>query len=124
VIGGNVVTTPSDGTIWLEVLAPRHLEGLAELGRDPEVQRFTYVPTPWPEGFERIWLERYEQAHEDGTRAGFAIVDEASGAFLGLAALVRLDREGREAEAGYIVAPAARGRGSRRAPSASSPSGR
>jgi RimJ/RimL family protein N-acetyltransferase len=75
------------------------------------VQRFTYVPSPWPQGFERTWLERYEQAHEDGTRAGFAIVDEASAAFLGLAALVLLDREGRQAEAGYIVAPAARGRG-------------
>lgn len=101
----------SDGTIRLETLAPRHLDGLAELGRDPEVQRFTYVPSPWEEGFERTWLERYEQAHENGTRAGFAVVDEESGAFLGLAALVRLDRDGREAEAGYIVSPRARGRG-------------
>ena len=108
---GTSTTTPSDGTIRLEQLAPRHLEGLAELGRDPEVQRFTYVPVPWPEGFERTWLERYQQVHEDGTRAGFAIVDEASGEFLGMAALVHVDREGREAEAGYIVAPRARGRG-------------
>jgi RimJ/RimL family protein N-acetyltransferase len=101
----------SDGTIRLETLAPQHLEGLAELGRDPEVQRFTYVPSPWEEGFERTWLERYEQAHEEGTRAGFAIVDEESGTFLGLAALVSLDRDGREAEAGYIVSPQARGKG-------------
>jgi RimJ/RimL family protein N-acetyltransferase len=104
-------TSPSDGTIRLEQLAPRHLEGLAELGRDPEVQRFTYVPVPWPDGFERTWLDRYEQVREDGTRAGFAIVDEASGRFLGMAALVYVDREGRQAEAGYIVAPQARGRG-------------
>jgi RimJ/RimL family protein N-acetyltransferase len=104
-------TSPSDGTIRLEPLARRHLEGLAELGRDPEVQRFTYVPSPWEEGFERRWLDRYEEGHDEGTRAGFAIVDEASGAFLGLAALVQLDREAREAEAGYIVAPTARGRG-------------
>jgi RimJ/RimL family protein N-acetyltransferase len=61
------------------------------------------------EGFERRWLERYDQP--DGERAGFAIVDEVSGEFLGMAALVRLDSAGREAEAGYIVAPAARGRG-------------
>lgn len=101
----------SDGTIRLETLSPRHLDGLAELGRDPDVQRFTYVPSPWEEGFERRWLERYERAHEEGTRAGFAIVDEESGAFLGLAALVVLDRDGREAEAGYIVSPQARGRG-------------
>lgn len=101
----------SDGAIRLEPLAASHLEGLAALGHDVDVQRYTYVPSPWVDGFERTWLKRYEQGHEDGTRAGFAIVDEADGAFLGLIAFVRIDREGREAEAGYIVAPQARGRG-------------
>jgi RimJ/RimL family protein N-acetyltransferase len=101
----------SDGAIRLEPLAEEHLPGLAALGRDVDVQRYTYVPSPWVEGFERTWLERYEQGHEDGTRAGFAIVDDADGTFLGLIALVEIDREGREAEAGYIVAPQARGRG-------------
>ena len=98
-----------DGEVRLEPLGSAHLEGLAELGRDPDVQRFTYVPSPWVEGFERRWLERYDQP--DGERAGFAIVDDVSGEFLGMAALVRLDSAAREAEAGYIVAPAARGRG-------------
>lgn len=98
-----------DGEVRLEPLGTAHLEGLAELGRDPDVQRFTYVPSPWVEGFERRWLDRYDQPN--GQRAGFAIVDAASGEFLGMAALVRLDKEAGEAEAGYIVAPAARGRG-------------
>ena len=97
-----------DGEVRLEPLGSAHLEGLAELGQDPDVQRFTYVPSPWVEGFERTWLQRYDQPN--GQRAGFAIVD-ASGEFLGMAALVRLDSDAREAEAGYIVAPAARGRG-------------
>lgn len=101
--------TPSDGTIRLEPLEEAHLDGLAELGRDPEVQRYTYVPSPWVEGFERTWLGRYDQA--DGSRAGFAVVDEAEGSFLGMAALVTLDLDGRQAEAGYIVSPQARGRG-------------
>lgn len=99
----------TDGTVRLEPLAEQHLEGLADLGRDPDVRQFTYVPDPWVEGFERTWLERYDQP--DGRRAGFAIVDEASGEFLGMAALVTLDLEGRQAEAGYIVGPNARGRG-------------
>ena len=98
-----------DGEVRLEPLESAHLEGLEELGRDPDVQRFTYVPTPYQEGFASAWVERYDQA--DGSRAGFAIVDEASGEFIGMAALVKLDEEAREAEAGYIVAPAARGRG-------------
>jgi RimJ/RimL family protein N-acetyltransferase len=99
----------SDGTIRLEPLGAPHLDGLADLGRDPDVQRFTYVPTPWEEGFERTWLDGYEQAPE-GTRAAFAVVEEASGEFVGFAALVRIDQEAREAEAGYIVSPRARGR--------------
>jgi RimJ/RimL family protein N-acetyltransferase len=89
----------SDGTIRLEQLGARHLDGLADLGRDPDVQRFTYVPTPWEEGFERTWLEGYEQAPV-GTRAAFAVVEEASGEFVGFAALVRIDQAAREAEAG------------------------
>jgi RimJ/RimL family protein N-acetyltransferase len=98
-----------DDEVRLEPLGSAHLEGLAELGRDPDVQRFTYVPSPWVEGFERTWLGRYDQPN--GARAGFAIVDATSGEFLGMAALVRLDTAASEAEAGYIVAPAARGRG-------------
>ena len=101
--------TPADGTIRLEPLDETHLDGLAELGRDAEVQRYTYVPSPWVEGFERTWLGRYD--HADGSRAGFAVVDEADGSFLGMAALVTLDLDGRQAEAGYIVSPEARGRG-------------
>ena len=98
-----------DGEVRLEPLGSAHLEGLAELGRDADVQRFTYVPSPWVEGFEHTWLRRYDQPN--GQRAGFAIVDEDNGEFLGMAALVRVDRDAREAEAGYIVAPSARGRG-------------
>jgi RimJ/RimL family protein N-acetyltransferase len=103
------LSAASDGTIRLEALSSRHLAGLAELGRDPDVQRFTYVPVPWPEGYEETWLERYDQA--GGTRSGFAIVDESTGEFLGMAALVHVDQQGRQAEAGYIVSPEARGRG-------------
>lgn len=109
--GASRVTSPADEVIRLEPLGSGHLEGLAELGRDPDVQRFTYVPSPWPEGFERGWLGRYEQGAADGTRAGFAIIDRADSSFLGLAALVQIDRAGSEAEAGYIVSPRARGRG-------------
>lgn len=98
-----------DGVVRLEPLGAAHLGGLADLGPDPDVQRFTHVPSPWEEGFERTWVQRYNQ--DNGKRPAFAIVDDSSGAFLGMAALVRLDRAAREGEIGYIVAPAARGRG-------------
>ena len=68
------------------------------------------VPVPVPAGFEREWLERYREGRADGSREGFAIV-AGDGAFLGLALAFAIDREGRELELGYVVAPAARGRG-------------
>jgi RimJ/RimL family protein N-acetyltransferase len=63
-----------------------------------------------PPGFARSWLERYEEARADGTREAFAIRDDRDG-FLGLALVPTIDREARTAELGYVVAPAARGRG-------------
>jgi RimJ/RimL family protein N-acetyltransferase len=83
---------------------------VAEMLEDPAVQQYTMVPVPVPPGYEREWLERYEDGRKEGTREGFAIVDD-DGAFLGLALAFAIDREGRELELGYTVTPAARGRG-------------
>ena len=74
------------------------------------MHEYTLVPVPVPPGFERTWLERYERGRQDGTREAFAVVD-AEGSFLGLALAFHIDREGRELELGYVVAPSARGRG-------------
>jgi len=84
--------------------------GLEAVLDDPDVQRFTRVPVPAPPGFAEAWVERYEQGRRDGSRDAFAVVDDA-GAFLGAAFAVDVDREGRTVELGYLVAPAARGRG-------------
>jgi RimJ/RimL family protein N-acetyltransferase len=75
--------------------------------RDPDVLRFTRVPDPPPAGFARDWLDRYRRG--DGC-AGFAAEDD-DGRFLGLGVAPSIDAEAREIELGYIVAPAARGRG-------------
>jgi len=78
--------------------------------KDVDVQRYTMVPVPVPEGFEREWLTRYEEGRAEGTREGFAIVDD-DGSFLGLALAFAIDHEGRELELGYTLTPSARGRG-------------
>ena len=72
--------------------------------------RFTRVPEPAPPGFAGEWIARYRKGREEGTAAGFAAIGE-DGEFLGMALVVSIDAEAREAELGYIVAPAARGRG-------------
>jgi RimJ/RimL family protein N-acetyltransferase len=90
----------------LQPLDDRHLPGMEEIVADPEALRFTRIPEPAPAGFAATWLERYRGEE----RVGFAIEDD-TGAFLGLALAPDIDREGREVELGYIVHPAARGRG-------------
>lgn len=95
--------------VRLELLGDLHLQLLAELLRDPAVQRFTRIPVPVPDGFERTWLDRYEEGRRTGTREVFAIVDGDEA--LGVAAAVQIDAEARTAELGYVVAPRARGRG-------------
>ena len=100
-----------DGAITLVPLAAEHLDGLEAVGNDPLVQRFTRIPEPF--GMEEAirWLGLYEEGWEDGSRAGFAIVDSETEAFLGMIAFVVLRPESLEGEVGYIVAPEARGRG-------------
>jgi RimJ/RimL family protein N-acetyltransferase len=94
--------------IRLEPFDRSHLAFLAELLDDPDVVRFTRVPADTPPGFSETWFGAYEQGRRDGTREAFAIVD---GGFLGVAVAPRIDRASRTAELGYLVAPAARGRG-------------
>lgn len=100
-----------DGVVRLVPLRPPHLAGMRALGDDPDVTRFTYVRAPWDDDKARAWLQRYVDGWRDGTLAGFAIESSGAEEFLGFLAIVRYDAEGREAELGYIVAPAARGRG-------------
>jgi len=88
----------------------RHLPAFEEMLGDPDVKRFTRLPVPAPAGFPRTWLDRYEQGRRDGTSDAFAIEDGA-GEFLGCAMAFGIEADARTGELGYLVAPAARGRG-------------
>ncbi len=94
----------------LEPLSAAHLPGLTALTADAEAIRFTRLPEPVPDGFAATWLARYESGRADGTAFGFAALDH-DGRFLGVGLAPHVDAEAREVELGYIVAPAARGRG-------------
>jgi RimJ/RimL family protein N-acetyltransferase len=96
--------------VRLVPLDETRLADVAGLLGDPDVLRFTRVPEPTPSDFPRQWLARYDAGRRDGTREAFAAVD-VDARFLGLALAPEIDREAREVELGYIVAPAARGRG-------------
>ena len=97
-------------TIRLVPLEPGHESGVAALVEVEDVRTYTRVPTEPGPGFAAEWLARYEQGWRDGSRAGFAI-ESNEGAFLGLGLFVRIEPEGQQGEIGYVVGPAARGRG-------------
>jgi RimJ/RimL family protein N-acetyltransferase len=96
--------------VRLVPLAREHLPAVEGLLRDPDVLRFTRIPEPPPVDVAETWFGIYERGRQDGTREAFAAVDD-DGEFLGLALAPRIEREAQTAELGYIVAPAARGRG-------------
>ena len=72
-------------------LAEEHLDDISALLDDPDVLRFTRLPVPPPPDYARQWLDRYETGRSDGTREGFAAVDDR-GRFLGVALAVDIDR--------------------------------
>jgi RimJ/RimL family protein N-acetyltransferase len=100
----------ADDEIRLEPLTQAHVPQLLSLTEDPDVGRFTRVPVGADETFVRGWIRRYEDGWSDGRRAGFAIRGHDA-TFLGFAAVIDLALEHRQGEIGYMVAPAARGRG-------------
>jgi len=97
--------------IRLEPVAVEHLPLLRSLVADPAVQRFTRIPVPPPPDFPEQWLDAYLVGRKDGTRSGFAIVDDETRAQLGMAVAPTIEPEAATAELGYVVASAARGRG-------------
>jgi RimJ/RimL family protein N-acetyltransferase len=100
-----------DDAIRLEPLARTLAPAMSWVTEpDRDTARFTYIPTSPDPGFLESWLGRYEEGWVDGTRAGFAARD-ATGAAVAFAAFVKLDLDAGEGELGYVVAPAARGRG-------------
>jgi RimJ/RimL family protein N-acetyltransferase len=101
---------PGVTKLRLEPLSESHLAGLERLLDDPEVLRFTRLPDPPVPGYAADWIARYATARAEGRGEAFAAVD-SDGTFLGVALAPHIDHESRELELGYMVAPAARGRG-------------
>ena len=94
--------TLEDDVVRLRPFAEGDVPAIAAACQDPEIPRWTAVPSPYTEADARQWLESDEEE-------SFAVVDKASDELLGSIGVRYLD--GGIGEVGYWVKREARGRG-------------
>jgi RimJ/RimL family protein N-acetyltransferase len=96
------------------VLRPKHAGDVAALTaacQDPEIPRWTLVPSPYTEADARAFIAASEREATAGKAVNLLAVDAADGRLLGSFSLMELDRAPGYGEIGYWVAADARGRG-------------
>jgi RimJ/RimL family protein N-acetyltransferase len=98
-----------DGDIALRAWRPADVPALAAFGLDADNVRYGGAPAGCREHEAADYLEAMDRMRGNGRGLAFAVVDAASDAVLGACDL-RLPLPG-VGEVGYLLAPAARGRG-------------
>ncbi|MFL5835028.1 MAG: GNAT family N-acetyltransferase [Solirubrobacteraceae bacterium] len=99
----------ADGDLALRPWRPEDVPALVAACKDPEIPRWTLVPSPYSEDDARLWLAAQSAARRGGRRVELAIVD-LDDRLLGSIAIAR-SADGRVGEVGYWVAAEARRRG-------------
>jgi RimJ/RimL family protein N-acetyltransferase len=102
----------SDGVVALRGFQSTDVDALVDACQDPQIPRFTLVPSPYTARHAHDWLQRVADGRARGTRMTFAIVEAPAGdVLLGAAGLNVIDWDQRAADVGYWLAAPARGRG-------------
>ena len=101
----------TDGAVVLRPWRDADLEALVAAVQDPDIPRWTRVPSPYTEREGREFLEGQGRQRLAGESLNLAVVDAGNGDLLGSIGVIRLDPARRTAEVGYWVAPQARRRG-------------
>jgi RimJ/RimL family protein N-acetyltransferase len=96
----------TDGVVTLRTPVREDAEAIYEACQDPEIPRWTNVPSPY--GREDAYSYVEAVATQPGVRAFLAFTD---GVLVGSFSVMELDLEARYGEIGYWVAAPARGRG-------------
>ena len=97
--------TLSDGVVTLRPRRPEDVDAIVAACQDPEIPRWTMVPSPYTREHAEEWLAR-----PDHSSVHLLAVD-ADDRLLGSFSLMEIDRERGYGEIGYWLAAEARGRG-------------
>lgn len=85
-------------------------DALVEAWRDADIQKRNNVPKPDKQA-AKDWVAKCHQEAEHGLHANWAIIEKASGLFVGHRAIKNFDwRKGRASTGAWLI-PAARGKG-------------
>ena len=95
--------------VRLEPLSLDHVPGLADVGLDPAIWRWTIVRPTTEDGL-RAWVETAIAAREAGTELPFATIDVVSGRPIGSTRYLNYVPEHRRVEIGWTWVAAARQR--------------
>ncbi|HEV2772437.1 MAG TPA: GNAT family N-acetyltransferase [Thermoleophilaceae bacterium] len=101
----------SDGRVRLRRWRESDVPALVEACRDPEIPRWTVVPSPYTEVDARAFVAAQNERLSRGEAAPFAVVDAERDDFLGSIEVTLLERRSGRGEIGYWVAATARRRG-------------
>ena len=103
--------TLRDGDLVLRPKRPADVDVIAAACQDPEIPRWTFVPSPYTRADAEAFLARSAAEEAAGESANLLAVDSADGDLLGSFSLMEINREPGYGEIGYWVAAGARGRG-------------
>lgn len=101
----------TDGVVRLRLLAETDLDALVEAVQDPEIPRWTRIPSPYGEAHAQEWLVEGASRRDAGEGLDTMIVDAQTDTLLGGVGMVHVDWQERTSELGYWLAGHARGRG-------------
>jgi RimJ/RimL family protein N-acetyltransferase len=108
---GPARTELRDGMLVLRPWRLDDVPRVTEICQDPEISRWTSVPSPYKEEHARTWIEQTIRDWDDHRHAAFAVTDAVTGEVIGAIGLRFHEDYALQASAGYWVAKEARGRG-------------
>jgi RimJ/RimL family protein N-acetyltransferase len=103
--------TLRDGDLVLRPKRPDDVDAITAACQDPEIPRWTFVPSPYTRADAEAFLARSAEEEAAGRSANFLVVAASDDRLLGSFSVMEIDREAGYGEIGYWMAAEARGRG-------------